>query len=295
MTQRTLNFNRIASLWKIRTFNPRLRVIKGRFNEGAASLRGKWLPASDRWTKASRDSFPRSTWLNAALTPHGRTVTQSPISVDLLCLRMHCEGLAKFGMVSVWSRCSVSSLFRSWMRVLWLSMPGFRPRPSAQKALVFSQGRSSFLVGSHQVALVSVCYIRLQSIRALSAPPNADLVFHYLQIWVVISSPFHCVISTVIHLPCRLLCGEGHIWIPGRRGSGWRVNKCAKAVDGVAQGVVLGVVLILHHPQPHSALPLRKSTHQELGEDKAEGEGGEGQWCARSTLTLQLDSSSLAS
>ena len=155
MTQRTLNFNRIASLWQIRTFNPRLRVIKGSVNEGATSLRGKWLPTSDRWMEASQDSFLRPAQFNAALTPHGKTVTQSVISVDLLRLTMHWEGLAKVGMVSVWPRCSVSNLFRSWMRVSWLSVPGFRPRPSAQKALVFTLVHSGFLLCSYQTVLVS--------------------------------------------------------------------------------------------------------------------------------------------
>jgi len=276
---------------------PRLRVIKMGVNEGAASLRGKWLPTSDRWMEASRDSFIRPAQLSAALTPHGKTVTQSVISVDLLRLTMHCEGLAKVGMVSVWPQCSVRNLFRSWMRVSWLSVPGFRPRPSAQKASVSTLGRSGFLVCSYQTVLVSERNIRLQSIRVLSIPPSAALVFPHLQIRVVSSGPFHCVISTVIDLPCQFLCGEGHILgiLVCGLVSGCRVSECNSLVDGVAQGVALEVVLLLHDPQPHSAPPLRKSTHQELGGDEAEREGGEGERCARSVLTLPLDSGFLAS
>jgi hypothetical protein len=186
----------------------------------------------------------------------------------------------------------------------WLRLPRFRPRPSVQKALVFTLGRPGFIVCPLQLVLVSVCYLpfgapedtRLQFIWVrVSNSPFGALDDPRLQFRVVSLVPLTCIISTVYYLPCKLLhwsksrCGEGQTRSLGRIVcsfvSGCRVNGNASSVGGVVQGEVQEVVLLHHDPQSHSTPPLKKLVPLELDGDEVEEEGGEGQRRVRSVLT----------
>lgn len=271
---------------------PRLRVISLPINERAASLKGKWQPAPDVWTEASRNRLLRPAQLNAAITPHGRMVTRHSISFGSIGSTMHYARVVMVGMVCNWSRGLACNLLSLWMRLFWPSVPGFRPRPSVQKALVFILARSGSLVYLLQKNLAPVRSRWLQSFWALCHTLSVALV-HFGQHSGVVSSGFSLsVISIDISSPGRLLCGERLLCTPGSTIPECRENECGNLADGEAQEVALVDELLLRGPQPHSVLLPKKLTLQVLGGAAAEDEGGVAQRCARSALTLPRGSGS---